>query len=211
MSYEIYTKPGKRIIPLIGEQTEVFPSGLIRFSQTFAAIGKRGLDEALARFNVGNKIASNEILASLYVYPSPVFVLDSPGIYKLNVTAYGARSFEFLRSVVNKRIVNISKSYQETEILNDQDDTRAYNWTISEKWLVDAITTSGVVGEGQEPKASERNISQTFLTRRISGRIGPTGARQINPSWVREPVALTERNFGRVTEYDLTETLIPIY
>jgi hypothetical protein len=206
--------PPFKVITLNGSSTQVFPSGLIRYDRTYL-VNKENTQVARQLFQVGSLlrvgIESEAGAGSPFIFPDPKEVNDVPGFIKFLVTAYSdSRNVEF-RETFNQQQVNLTKGFTQT-IEEPGKEPVNYSWSVLEKYFVDSITTSGVAPIQTESVASTRRLLKFSLIRKIvSGTVAPGGQVSLNASWSKESVSVVRRNFGRWTEYEHTETLIPYY
>jgi hypothetical protein len=206
--------PPFKVITLNGSATQAFPSGLIRYDRTYL-VEKKNTQAARGLFQVGNllyvSIDPEAGAGTPFIFPDPREVNDVPGFTKFVVTAYSKGNDSEFRETFNQQQVNLSKGFSATEVNSDGPPVN-YSWSVLEKWLVDSVTTSGVELSGGGSVAGTKRILNFRLIRRIvSGAVAPGGQTSLTIEWSKESVSIVRRNFGRWTEYDHTETLIPYY
>jgi hypothetical protein len=207
--------PPFKVITLNGSERQAFPSGLIRYDRTYL-VEKKNTQAARELFQAGNLLFVSidpEAGAGIpFIFPDPKEVNDVPGFIKFVVTAYSnSRDVEF-RETFNQQQVNLSKGFSASIVEVPGEPPVNYFWSVLEKYLVDSVTTSGVAPSGGESFAGTGRILNFKLIRRIvSGAVAPGGKTSLTISWSKESVSIVRRNFGRWTEYDHTQTLIPYY
>jgi hypothetical protein len=201
------------VIPQAGATIQGFPSGLFRVDQEFFVPNKFA-SQARERFAVNNTLSDGANFlghSAARIFPAPKESREVPGFTKFTVSAYGF-SRKFTEFIVTKgmQIVAINQSFTQD---NDVQEEPPFNWTISEKWLISTVTTSGVISNGTNipPRSGVTPPAPTLVNRQISGTLAPGGQTTITVNWQFEIAAITRRNFGFYDEYDLTESLIPYY
>lgn len=203
-----------KVITLNGSATQAFPSGLIRYNREYL-VEKKNIQAARELFQAGNLlrvgIESEAGAGRPFIFPDPKEVNDVPGFVRFVVTAYSdSRNIEF-RETFNQQQVNLSKGFSATIVKLDEPPIN-YSWSVLEKYLVDSVTISGVALSSTESVANTTRVLKVKLIRRIvSGAVAPGGTRSLTISWSKETVSVVRRNFGRWTEYEHTQTLIPYY
>jgi hypothetical protein len=207
--------PRFKVITLSGSATQTFPSGLIRYDRTYL-VEKKNEQAAQEYFQMGNLllVGINRGIyeSSPFIFPDPKQVSDVPGFIKFVVTAYSKSNDSEFRETFNQQQVNLSKGFRASIVTTQDEPPVNYSWSVLEKWLVDSVTTSGVAPSGEQSVAGTKRILNFRLIRRIvSGAVAPGGQRSLEIDWSKESVSIVRRNFGRWTEYDHTETLIPYY
>jgi hypothetical protein len=188
---------------------------LIRYDRTYL-VEKKNTQAARELFQAGNLLyvsINPEAGAGIpFIFPDPKEVNDVPGFIKFVVTAYSnSRNVEF-RETFNQQQVNLSKGFSASIVVTPGEPPVNYSWSVLEKYLVDLVTTSGVAPSGGGSFAGTNRILNFRLIRRIvSGSVAPGGQTSLTIDWSKESVSIVRRNFGRWTEYDHTQTLIPYY
>jgi hypothetical protein len=214
-----FSGPSFKVITLNGSATQAFPSGLVRYDRTYV-VEKKNAQAARELFQAGNLLyvgTNPEPGAGIpFIFPDPKEVNDVPGFIKFVVTAYSDSANVEFRETFNQQQVNLSKGFSASIQEEVGEPPVNYSWSVLEKYLVDSVTTSGVAPSGTgSPAGSPRILNYSLIRRIVSGVTPPAefggGQTSLEISWLRESVSIVRRNFGRWTEYDHTETLIPYY
>jgi hypothetical protein len=210
---------GFRIITLSGSETQAFPSGLVRYDRTYL-VEKKNAPAARKLLQAGNvlyiSVGSEPGAGSAFIFPDPKEVNDVPGFIKFVVTAYSNSQNTEFRETFNQQQVNLSKSFSRSVVITPGEPPVNYSWSVLEKYLVDSVTTSSVTpSEAESSEGTKRELKTRLIRRIISGAIPPAefggGQNRLEIDWSKESVSIVRRNFGRLTECDHTQTLIPYY
>jgi hypothetical protein len=188
---------------------------LVRYDRTYV-VEKKNAQAARELFQAGNLLyvgTEPEPGAGIpFIFPDPKEVNDVPGFIKFVVTAYSDSANVEFRETFNQQQVNLSKGFSASIVEEPGEPPVNYSWSVLEKYLVDSVTTSGVAPSGTgSPAGSPRILNFSLIRRIVSGAVAPDGQTSLEISWSKESVSIVRRNFGRWTEYEHTQTLIPYY
>ena len=145
------------------------------------------------------------------LFPDPQVRTSDTGLMEMTFDAYqdtGRRT-----EVRGSEIINLSKSFETTvtqAVGNNPPAPIAYNWTITEIWIVDShvqfsvlLATLGSVFLNASPVTLQRRMLKRVLT----GKRPSSGASSLQITWASKVSSVTRRNFGSFDEVDIITSL----
>jgi hypothetical protein len=146
------------------------------------------------------------------LFPDPQVRTSDKGLMEMAFDAYqdtGRRT-----EVRGSEIINLSKSFETTlmqAVGNNPPAPIAYNWTITEIWIVDShvqfsvlLATLGSVFLNASPVTLQRRMLKRVLTGKLpSSWSGFT----LGITWASKVSSVTRRNFGSFDEVDIITSL----